>query len=366
VDVLLPHHPRLRRPPGEPVRFFAYRYAPFEAWSVWGYAQSLAADVRVKGGAFLLAPLVAAALRAALSTRLLAERYDVVHAHWLVPNAAMVRDVVRAHHVPLVVSLHGSDVFVAERLAPARRLARAAFHASGAITACSRDLHERALRLGAHPARTRTLPYGVDVSAFSAPLRPHLREGLGVMPGEFLVLGFGRLVEKKGFRYLIEAAARVPGVRVVIAGDGDLRAELAALGHSSRAPVRFAGALDRDAMAALLQVADAVVVPSVVDRAGNVDGLPNALLEALAAGRPVIASRVAGIPDVVSDGEHGLLVDPKDVKGIASALSRLRDDKALGGRLGRAARERVSTSYSWDAAARAFEECYRQARRHAA
>jgi glycosyltransferase involved in cell wall biosynthesis len=306
------------------------------------------------------------ALRRTLALRLEAQRYDVLHVHWVVPNAALVLDIARSHGLPLVVSLHGSDVFVAERLAPARRLARAVFHAAGAITACSRDLHERALRLGAHPARTCTLPYGVDVAAFSTPRRLGVREGLGVPPEDLLVLGFGRLVEKKGFRYLIEAAARVSGVRVVIAGEGDLRAELESLALASRAPVRFAGALDRDAMAAALQAADAVVVPSVVDRAGNVDGLPNTLLEALAAGRPVIASRVAGIPDVVKDGEHGLLVEAKDVNGLASALMRLRDDPALGGRLGRAARERVSASFSWDAAARAFEDCYRQALRHAA
>jgi glycosyltransferase involved in cell wall biosynthesis len=365
VDLILPHHPELRRSADEGVRLYPYRYAP-DRFSRWGYAQSLAADVRVRRKMYLLLPLVAVALRRTLALRLEAQRYDVLHVHWVVPNAALVLDIARSHGLPLVVSLHGSDVFVAERLAPARRLARAVFHAAGAITACSRDLHERALRLGAHPARTCTLPYGVDVAAFSTPRRLGVREGLGVPPEDLLVLGFGRLVEKKGFRYLIEAAARVSGVRVVIAGEGDLRAELESLALASRAPVRFAGALDRDAMAAALQAADAVVVPSVVDRAGNVDGLPNTLLEALAAGRPVIASRVAGIPDVVKDGEHGLLVEAKDVNGLASALMRLRDDPALGGRLGRAARERVSASFSWDAAARAFEDCYRQALRHAA
>jgi glycosyltransferase involved in cell wall biosynthesis len=365
VDLILPHHPALRRRPGEGVSLYPYRYAP-DRFSLWGYAQSLAADVRVRRSTYLLLPLVAIAMRRALAQRLDAQRYDVLHVHWVVPNAALVLDIARSHGLPLVVSLHGSDVFVAERLAPARRLARAALRAAGAVTACSRDLHDRALRLGALPARTRTLPNGVDVAAFSTPGRPGLRERLGVPPAEFLVLAFGRLVEKKGFRYLIEASARLSGLRVVIAGDGDLRAELQSLAGALKAPVGFAGALDRDAMAAALQAADAVVVPSVVDRAGNVDGLPNALLEALAAGRPVIASRVAGIPDVVNDGEQGLLVEAKDVDGLASALARVRDDPALGARLGRAAREKVSASFSWEAAARAFEECYRQARRHAA
>lgn len=308
VDVVLPHHPALRRGAEEPVRFFPYRYAPSDAWSLWGYAQSLEADVRVRRGMYLLAPFVALALRSRLSERLLAEHYDVVHAHWVVPNAALVTDMVRGHRAAFVVSLHGSDVFVSERLRPARILAQRAFAAAGAITACSGDLRRRALLLGASAERTRTVPYGVDIAAFAPDPARHgagIRASLGVTEDAFLVLAFGRLVEKKGFRYLIEAAALIGGVRVVIAGEGDLRVQLEAQSRDAGAPVTFCGALPREAMAAALATADVAVVPSVVDRAGNVDGLPNALLEALAAGRPIVASRVAGIPDVIEHDKIG-------------------------------------------------------------
>ena len=104
-----------------------------------------------------------------------------------------------------------------------------------------------------------------------------------------------------------------------------------------------------------------VVVPSVVDRAGNVDGLPNTLLEALASGRPVVASRVAGIPDVVQDEANGLLVPEKDAEALAAALRRLAREPETRQRLGREARRRAVESLSWDAAARRFEECYAQA-----
>ena len=94
---------------------------------------------------YLLAPLAAlAAARGASGARLRERRYDVVHVHWVVPNAALVADIVRAHGAPLVVSLHGSDVFLAERLAPARLLARRALRAAGAVTACSGDLRASA------------------------------------------------------------------------------------------------------------------------------------------------------------------------------------------------------------------------------
>jgi glycosyltransferase involved in cell wall biosynthesis len=362
VDVLLPHHPQWRRPAVEGrVRFWPYRYAP-DAWSLWGYAQSLEADVRVKGGVYLLAPLVALALRHALSARLTSSRCDVVHAHWVVPNAALVTDVVRAHGLPFVISLHGSDVFMAERLAPARGLARAAFEAAGAVTACSGDLRARALRLGAREADTRTVPYGVDVETFSPRIDgTRWRARLGLAPGELLVLALGRLVEKKGFRHLIDAAAGCDGLRVVLAGDGDLRAQLEQQARTAGAPVTFVGNLERGVLAEALAAADVVAVPSVVDRAGNVDGLPNTLLEALAAGRALVASRVAGIPDVVRDGDNGLLVPPGDAPSLRAALRRLRDDAQLRAGLGRCARRTALERLTWPVAARAFEECYLRA-----
>jgi phosphatidyl-myo-inositol dimannoside synthase len=370
VDVVLPHHPELRRPESDAVHFFPYRYAPTDAWSVWGYAQSLESDVRVRRGAYLLAPLVALALRRAVGDLLLARRYDAVHVHWVIPNAALLTDVLAAHRVPVVVSVHGSDVFVAERLRFARALAGAAFRGAGAVTACSGDLHQRCLPLGASPERTRTVPYGVDVELFgaepsaSSPAVDHasLRARLGVAPDRRLVFAFGRLVEKKGFRYLVEAAAGMGDrLTVAIAGEGDERSALEQRARDLGAPVRLVGRLDRRETAAALAEADAVVVPSVVDEAGNVDGLPNTLLEAMAAGRPIVASRVAGIPDVVTDGVNGLLVPEKDPRALAAALARLVEEPDTRDRLGREARRTAVTRLTWDAAAAAFEECYVQA-----
>jgi glycosyltransferase involved in cell wall biosynthesis len=361
VDVVLPEHPALRWP-SPPVALHPYRYSPHPDWSLWGYAASLEADVRVRREVYLLAPLVALALRASVSAHLTARRYDVVHVHWVVPNAALIADLVHAHQVPLVVSLHGSDVFLAERLVPARVLARRAFARSGAVTACSDDLRMRALALGAAPELTRTVPYGVDLEAFApGGEATAVRTELGVPDGAVFVLAVGRLVEKKGFRHLIQAAAGISGLHVVIAGAGDLRDELESLARSLRAPVHFAGALDRATTARAFGAADVVVVPSVVDRSGNVDGLPNTLLEALAAGRAVIASRVAGIPDVVVDDANGLLVAPGNAGALRAALERLAREPATRARLATAARGTARARLSWSAAVATFEECYAQA-----
>jgi glycosyltransferase involved in cell wall biosynthesis len=362
VDVVLPHHPDLRRRRDETVRLFPYRYAPRASWSRWGYAQSLRSDVEVRREAWLLAPLAALAVRREVARRLREERYDAVHAHWLVPNAALVAGVVRAHHTPFVVSLHGSDVFLAERLALSRGLARRALAAAGAVTACSADLHRRGIALGARPERTRIVPYGVDVERF-APHRSDrtLRSRWGIPAGAAMVLAVGRLVEKKGFATLVDAARRVEEVHVVLAGEGDQRAALQEQARTAGGRVHFVGALDRDTVARALAAADVVAVPSVVDAAGNVDGLPNTVMEALASGRAVVASRVAGIPEVLEDGVSGVLVAPGDAEALAGALRRLAADPAARERLGQNARARAVARYGWGFAARSFEECYAQA-----
>jgi glycosyltransferase involved in cell wall biosynthesis len=150
---------------------------------------------------------------------------------------------------------------------------------------------------------------------------------------------------------------------LVIAGYGDLRDELerraAELGVGAR--VRFPGQLARDRAACYVSAADVYVVPSIHDQGGNVDGLPNALLEGMGAARPIVASCVAGIPEVIVDGQHGLLTPERDSGALVAAIGRLLDDRALGQRLGMAARQRVLEELTWDATAERFERVYRRA-----
>ena len=95
IDMVLPYHPDLDRPDEPGLRFFPYRYAPRESWNLWGYAQSLERDVRVRRAIYGVLPFAALALRRAVAARLQDVRYDAVHAHWVVPNAALVTDLVR-------------------------------------------------------------------------------------------------------------------------------------------------------------------------------------------------------------------------------------------------------------------------------
>lgn len=367
IDVVLPAHPKLSRRDEPRLRFFPFPYTPLRALSVWGYAQSMNADRGFKGRTLLVAPFAALATVRAVRRRLKASSYDLVHAHWVVPGAALAHRAARSARKPFVISVHGSDVFSAERNAAVGWAARQAFSAAHAVTVCSSDLKDRTLHLGARPDRTRTVPYGVDAEFFRGEVswneerRQAMRHRLGAAATQTLVVGVGRLVEKKGFSSLIEAAGGDPALHVAIVGDGDLRSDLQNTGLSQRTSLTLAGRFSRTEIRDALLSADIVAVPSVVDSKGNVDGLPNVLLEAMAAGRPIVASRVAGIPDVIDDGVEGVLVPPKSPRALRDALVALAGDPARRAQLGRAASLRASTDLTWERVAMTLEDAYVQA-----
>ena len=370
VHVVLPWHPQLTRPLDDGgVTLHPFRYAPHPSLNVFGYATALKADVALKWSAWAAAPLALAAGVAAARRVVRETRATIVHGHWVVPGGAMAA--LAAGGRPLVVSLHGSDVFVAERPGAVGAVARRTFGRAGWVTACSADLRDRAIALGADPGRSSVVPYGVDTERFGAgreAARARGRAALGVPPDAPLVFAVGRFVRKKGFEYLIDAApailARRPKAIVVIAGGGDLDTELRerARAAGAAAQVRFPGVLAHDAVADALAAADVAVVPSVRDDAGNVDGLPNVVMESLASGTPLVTTAAGGIGAVVTDGDNGLVVPERDPAALASAILRLLDDPALAAATGARARRRVQADFGWEGVARQFEAAYGAAR----
>jgi len=364
VHVVAPWHPLVRRPPEEDgVRFHFYKYAPVTSLYVFGHASGMRADVTLRYRAWLAAPLALAAGWRSARHVARQHRATIMHAHWVIPGGLIAA--MAAPHLPLVVSLHGSDVYVAETVAPARRAARATFRRAGFVTACSGDLGRRAVALGADPQRLETVPYGVDVERFQpAPAaRETFARELGIGAGVPLVFSAGRLVRKKGFEYLIDAIARVPSAVLALAGDGTLAEELrtraAHAGVAER--VRFLGNLPQDRIAAYLAAADVVVIPSVRDDAGNVDGLPNVVLEALAAGAPLVTTSAGGIGAVAKPGRTAFVVPERDAGAIANAVQRVIDDPESGRRMGATGRALVRDEFGWDRVARRLEHAYSRA-----
>lgn len=367
VHVLAPYHPDLRRSPREKgVQLHFFKYSPFRNLNIWGYAESLEADVRVRGAIYPLTPVVFLSSLVALWRLTGKIKFDVMHAHWVIPNGPVAAIVARLRRVPLIISMHGSDVFVAEQSGLISSVARWCFRAASAITAPSQDLVQRAIALGAPASRCHLVPYGVDPSKFTHidNAGPSLRKVLGLPHDSLIVFAVGRMVYKKGFEYLIRAVPAIlrehPNAKIVLAGGGDLEPRLLSLVRQLgvEKSVIMPGWVSRDQMPLYFSGCDLFVLPSVVDQQGNVDGLPNTLLEAMASARPVVATNVAGVPLAVKDGDNGLLVPEKQPGELSAAINLLLRAPQLRVQYGEAARLRVEHELNWETTARTFNDLY--------
>lgn len=372
VHIVAPWHPLVRRPRKEDgVHFHFFRYAPLPALNVFGYSSALRADTTLRLSALVVTPLALAAgwLKAARVAHKVGA--TVLHGHWVVPGGAIAA--VAARRRPLVISLHGSDVYLAERHAIPRYAARAAFARAGWTTACSDDLRRRAIAMGAAPDRIEVVPYGVDADRFrpDPARRARRRAGLGLSETDPLLFAAGRFVTKKGFDDLIDATARLtrewPAIALVLAGGGDLEDDLRqrASGLGLDHAVRFVGMVPQDDVAEYLAAADVAVVPSAHDESGNVDGLPNTALEALASGTPLVATRAGGLEAATDAGRLAVLVPERDPTALAEAIADLLRRPARRRELASAARQAALTRFGWDEVAARFERAYDRATRGA-
>jgi glycosyltransferase involved in cell wall biosynthesis len=210
----------------------------------------------------------------------------------------------------------------------------------------SRKVLDQAAKAGTRSDRMLVIQNGIPPVDYGNENAAGFRAQLGMAEGDALLLSVGRLVYQKGHEYLIDAMPgilrRFPGAKTIVCGDGPLRAQLEAqiarmnLGES----VRLLG--NRNDMRPFLHGADVFVLPS------RWEGLPVALLEAMGAGLPVVATRVEGVEEVVEHAGQGLLVPPEDAPALADALVQLISDSALRLRMGSAARSRIRESFTID------------------
>jgi glycosyltransferase involved in cell wall biosynthesis len=287
-----------------------------------------------------------------------APRFDLVHANWLFTAIAALPARLLARR-PLVVTLRGSDMALAEANAWTRALARFVLARADAIAPVSRDLRERAAKLGADPSRLEVVADGAETEGF--PTRDEARAELGLGEASRLVLFVGNLIPVKGIDVLIEATARMRAsercTTVLLVGGGDVEGyrRLAEERGLDESALRFLGFRPTHEIPTWLAACDVFCLPS------RSEGLPNALLEAMGAARAVVVTRVGGMPDLVEDGRSGLLVDAEDAGALAGALGALVDDPRRCSDMGARGRAILGEQrLTWQATAQRYEEIYTQ------
>jgi glycosyltransferase involved in cell wall biosynthesis len=275
-------------------------------------------------------------------------RVDVLHTHTQVAPNVLGRIAGRLAGAKVISHLHIENHFRRNALARLVHLTldNATASMCARIVAVSEDTRRALIEQGYPPDRIEVVYNGIDVpDAANATAEPGL------------VVEVARLAEVKGQRTLIHAIAEVDGARALLVGEdleqggayeGELRREAERIGVADR--VELAGY--RADATELMARAAVVALPSTTE------GLPIVLLEAMARSRPVVATPVGGVPELVDDGETGLLVPPGDAPALAAALSRLLGEPELASRLGAAGRERVRSRFSAEAQERRILELY--------
>lgn len=267
---------------------------------------------------------------------------EAVLAEYGTTGAAVAESCERAE-VPLIVHFHGFDAHDRHTLYEYGPAYRRMFAVADGLVAVSRTMKQQLIGLGAPVEKIHHIPCGVDTTLFAMG---------NPAAAPQLFVSVGRFVDKKAPHLTLTAfsriAERVPRARLIMIGDGPLLAttkELARTLHIHDR-VQFVGPRRHDEVAATLRSARALIQHSVTTSSGDSEGTPVSILEAGAAGLPVIATRHAGIADVVIEGETGLLSDEGDVDSMAEHLIRLAEDPNFAGVLGARARSHVATCFS--------------------
>jgi glycosyltransferase involved in cell wall biosynthesis len=283
-----------------------------------------------------LAPLLMALACAPLLRRLLkgGARYDVIDAHYFYPDGVAAALLAAWFQLPLVITARGSDLTVIpSHVLPGRMIRWAARRADAVVGVCT-ALVDVLRGWGLDAGRLHVMRNGVDFERFRPLPQAESRNALGI-GGAPVLLSVGRLVELKGHHLVIQALARLrqrhPQACLYLLGDGPERARLQALAASLGLAdaVSFQGNVAQDRLAQWYSAADLLVLAS------SSEGWANVLLESMACGTPVVATRNWGTPEVVGDAGAGLLVDERTVPALAQAFEKMLDapparDRVLG------------------------------------
>ncbi|MBP1990981.1 glycosyltransferase [Paenibacillus eucommiae] len=287
------------------------------------------------------------------------KKIRLIHARF--GNAGVnLMGVKRRLRIPMVTSFHGFDLPAKRsRHNTYQRKLPMLFRIGDIFTVPSRQMEKQLIRWGCPGHKIRVMYSGIDLKKFAYVPRES-------KTGHITIIAVGRLHKKKGFRYLLHAFKKVhakhPSVRLIIVGDGDergnLKRRISALKLNKC--VRLTGLVAHHQLSGLLNRADIFCLPSVTTNDGNHEGIPNAIKEAMAIGLPIVSTRHGGIPELVTDGQEGLLVPEKNVDMLAKKLKYLIEHPSLWKEMGSKGREKVENQFNSAKQVRSLEAIYKE------
>ncbi len=272
------------------------------------------------------------------------ERFDIFHVHWPLPHGIFAYFASRTQQSKIILHFYGAELALARK----QRLLRV-------ILRWIVNQAERVIVISSFTANELKAITGreADVIPFGFAIEGACIQQTGGESGVKEILFVGRLIRRKGVQYLVEALSlirREVDARLIIVGEGFLKGELKRLAQEMRLGdfVSFPGKVSQEELEGHYRNCDVFVLPAIHDASGDTEGLGVVLLEALGFKKPVVASRVGGIADIIEDGKTGLLVPEKDAQALAHAIVRILRDEKLSRALGQRGYKRVGDVFSWE------------------
>ena len=389
IQVLAPAYKGLRSHTIDGTTVNRFRYAPAK-WEMLTHEEGAPSKMASKPWLQLLAiPYIISGFFKCIG---LCRKWkpDVIHAHWPFPHAYIALGAAKLFGIPLALNFHGAELLLIRKKKWVRPLLKFAIGQAQAVFANSsftagkikaiRNVEVEWSPYGTTLGSTQGIP-GTDAAEENrtaasadavASLEPHAECSLKphAVTDKFKILFVGRHIERKGISYLIDAAKYLPADKfeIRIVGVGDLTDKLKAQADAGKngAPcsIIFTGKLSPEALENEYRNANVFTLPAIVDSKGDTEGLGVVLIEAMELGLPIVASDVGGIPDVVVDGESGILVEEKNPQALADAFKRLEESPALVKQLLAGSRKRIAECFSWDGIIERQIAVYNKIRHH--
>jgi len=292
------------------------------------------------------------------------ENIDLVHAHWFLPSGLTASLATKIYQRPLIVTSHGPDILSLKGVF-FDKIRSIVFNRAEAITFISpifirQFIKNQPIKLN----KVYSISMGVDTNLFQSSAKikedgeARLREKLGFYPSPPILLFVGALAERKGVSYLVKSMPAIiknfPKAALLIIGSGPEREELEnlSLNLNLKKNVFFLGNIEPQELPYYYNQADVFVLPSLVE------GLPVVLMEALACGLPIVATRIAGIPDMIKDGQNGFLVSPQSPKELSRAVINILLNGELRKNIAKEAQKTAREKYDWSVIVEQFKLLY--------
>ena len=286
---------------------------------------------------------------------------DVIHTHFSYPDGYGMLGVKKEWNVPMVVHLRGGFIWSTGKAYPQiKEMHMEVLNTADRLLAVSHDTKHEFVELGIPEEKIEVIPNGVDLEKFRIIDRDEARKQLGLPLDRQIVLFAGYLRPRKGLQYLIEAIPKLAKDHdplFLILGEGKMRSELERkiTEYHLENNVLLKGLVPHDQMPLYENAMDCLILPT------QKEGRPNVVIEAMALEKPVVASAVSGIPELMVDGQTGILIPPRDVQAIEDGIAWILADPELGRRMGVAGRGRIrELDLTWENKAKKTIQVYEE------